>query len=82
LIKVYCKRTLFIHDEKIAAFSKGEIYETLDPEEYESKSGIFIWIMSNQYEDHVPMTKKNFLKYFTTIDDMRNTKINKILKND
>jgi len=71
---------MFIKDEKSAAFSKGLIYKTLNPQDYEAKSGIFIWVESTQFEDYVPFTEKNFHKYFTTIDEMRNSKINELLK--
>lgn len=76
---IYCKRTMFNNDEKIVVCAKGKVYQTKPPSDFESKTGICLWVNSEIGED-VPLTLKVFDKFFTTIDEMRNMKINEVLK--
>jgi hypothetical protein len=71
---------MFVNDENIVMFNKGELYKLITPSEYEFNSGIYFWIMSDLYKEPIPFTEKNFNKYFTTIDEIRNIKLNEILK--
>ena len=79
---------MFVKDEKIVLFVKGKIYKTHTPTEFELKSGLCLWV-ENELEPNgnqigpdnlTPLTLKTYEKYFTTIDEMRNNKINSILK--
>ncbi len=88
-MEIYCKRTLFVKDEKKVLCKKGKIYKTYQPTEFELKSGLCFWVETelegtgNQIGDTdnwFPITLKYFEKYFSTIDDMRDIKINEILK--
>lgn len=94
-MEIYCKRTLFIKDEKKVLCVKGKIYKTHPPTEFELESGLCLWVETelentgNQIgsgtfaiapDNWSPLTLKLYKKYFTTIDEMRDIKINEILK--
>lgn len=88
-MEIYCKRTLFIKDEKKVLCVKGKIYKAHPPTEFELNSGLCMWVETelensgNQIgtpDNWTPLTLKVYEKYFTTIDEMRNNKINDILK--
>ena len=76
---IYCKRTMFNNDEKIVVCAKGKIYQTIPSSDFEAKTGICFWVES-EIGENVPLTLKLYDKYFTTIDEMRDNKINEILK--
>jgi hypothetical protein len=87
-MQIYCKRTIFDKENKVLC-KKGNIYKTHQPTEFELKSGLCLLVETelpgtgNQigYPDNwYPLTLKSFKKYFSSIDDMRNNKINDILK--
>lgn len=78
-MKVYCKRTMFDNGEKKVLCSKGKSYDIYDPTDFEESTGICLWVHS-EIDERIPLTTKYFNKYFTTIDDMRQNKINQILK--
>lgn len=67
-------------DDNIVIFNKGQYYIFIKPSKYEFDSGIYYWIMSDLYKEPIPFTEKNFKKYFTTIDIIRDIKLNEILK--
>jgi hypothetical protein len=69
---------MFDPDEKRVICAKGKIYQTTPPSEFEYKSGLILWSQSESGEK-IPLTMNIFDKYFTTIDEMRNSKINEIL---
>jgi len=88
-VEIYCRRTLFVKDEKKVLCKKGKVYKTHQPTDFESNSGLFIWVENeikpsfNQIgppDNWTPLTFKIYEKYFTTIDEMRDIKINEILK--
>jgi hypothetical protein len=88
-VEIYCKRTLFVKDEKYVLCVKGKIYNSQPPTEFELESGLCLWVENelepsgNQIgapDNWTPLTLKTYEKYFTTIDEMRNNKINSILK--
>jgi hypothetical protein len=66
-------------DEKKVICSKGKIYKYYQPTDFEDQCGICLWIES-EINTKVPITVKIFDKFFTTLDEMRNNKINEILK--
>jgi len=66
-------------DEKKVICSKGKIYKSYQPTDFEDQCGICLWIVS-EINTKVPITAKVFDKFFTTLDEMRDTKINEILK--
>jgi hypothetical protein len=78
-VRIYCKRTMFNSDDNSVICAKGTIYETHSASEFEEKTGLVFWV-SSETEERVPLTLKLFDKYFTTIDEMRNNKINELLK--
>ena len=70
---------MFDTNEKKVLCAKGKLYKTHQPSDFEAKTGICIWVDS-EVEEKVPLTMKIYGKYFTTVDEMRNNKINEILK--
>jgi hypothetical protein len=70
---------MFVNGEKKVLCSKGKSYQVSDPTDFEESSGILLWVDS-EIDERVPLTLKYFNKYFTTIDEMRENKINQILK--
>lgn len=69
---------MFNPDDNSVICAKGRIYKTTESSDFEAKTGICFWVKTEVDED-VPLTIKLYEKYFTTIDDMRNMKINEIL---
>lgn len=78
-MNIYCKRTMFTTDSKDLLCAKGKFYKTFEPSDFESKTGICLWVNS-EVEEKIPLTIKNYNKYFMTISEMRNNKINQILR--
>ena len=88
-MKVYCKRTKFNHgdDESKNGYVKWKEdcwYEFRKPEGYESKY-IFGYVTNNStlfeyYKESI--SKTDFDKYFYTMEDLRELRINNILKDD
>jgi hypothetical protein len=78
-LKAYCKRT-FINNDEIR-WGRDKYYQTITPEDYEVENGIHIYIlMENHIQKFYPLSKKDFDKYFIGIDEIRSSKIEKILK--
>jgi len=73
------ERTMFNPDDNSVICAKGKIYQTVPSSEFEAKTGLVFWV-SSEIEENIPLTLKLYDKYFTTIDEMRNNKINEILK--
>lgn len=70
---------MFDPDDNSVICTKGKFYETHMSTEFELKSGLIFWV-SSENDEKIPLTLKIFNKYFTTINEMRNNKINEILK--
>lgn len=70
---------MFDPDDNSVMCAKGKVYQTSPSSDFELKTGLVFWV-SSESEEKVPLTLKLFDKYFTTIDEMRNMKINEILK--
>lgn len=70
---------MFNPDDNSVICVKGKLYKTIEPSDFESKTGICFWVKTEIDED-VPLTLKLYDKYFTTKDEMRDNKINEILK--
>lgn len=70
---------MFNPDDNSVICIKGKIYQTHQSSEFEAKTGLVFWV-SSEIEENIPLTLKIYEKYFTTIDEMRDTKINEILK--
>jgi hypothetical protein len=70
---------MFNRDENLVMCAKGKIYETIPSTEFELSSGICFWVKT-EVDENIPLTLKIFERYFTTINEMRDFKINEILK--
>lgn len=70
---------MFNTDEKQVICSKGKSYQTYSPTDFEDHCGVFFWVKGDLSE-RIPITKKIFDKFFTTLDDIRDIKLNEILK--
>ena len=88
-MKVYCKRTKFNHDEEeskngYVKWKKDCWYDFENPHGYESNY-VFGYVSNNStlYSDYKEsLSKSDFDKYFYTMEDLRELRINKILKDD
>lgn len=72
---------MFNPDDNSVICAKGKIYQTVSSSEFEAKTGLVFWVFS-EIEENTPLTLKLYDKYFTTIDEMRNMKINEILNDN
>jgi len=70
---------MFNPDDNSVICAKGKIYQTTPSSEFEYDTGLIFWV-SSEIDENVPLTLKLFDKYFSTIDEMRDIKINEILK--
>ena len=86
-MKVYCKRTKFNHDDEdkdgYIKWKKDFWYDFKKPHGYESNY-IFGYVSNNSTykDDKESISKTDFDKYFYTMEDLRELRINKILKDD
>ena len=90
-MKVYCKRTVFEkntnsypingkeYGESWVKWQKDKYYRFNIPEDIERSMGIHYYIKSERESLWYPIKKKEFDKYFTDIDELRNNKIEQIL---
>jgi hypothetical protein len=91
-VKVYCKRTYLDtnqnffkirgkgYGESYAKWEKDKYYSMRLPEQIEREMGILYYIQTEVTENiWSPIKKKEFDKYFTDIDELRNNKIEQIL---
>jgi hypothetical protein len=90
-LKVYCKRTFFEkntysysingkeYGESWVKWEKDKYYLFRIPEDIERSVGIHYYIESERESFWSPIKKKEFNKYFTDIDELRNNKIEQIL---
>ncbi len=89
--KVYCKRTYFEkntnaypvngkeYGQDYVKWAWGKIYQCREPKDYE-KFSTYLIIESEVENSWWPISEQNFKIYFTTLDEYRNTKIEKILQ--
>ena len=87
-MKVYCKRTKFNQgeqaDKEYVKWEKDCWYEFTKPDGFESKY-IFGYVTNNStlFDDYKEsISKSDFDKYFYTMEDLRELRINNILKDD
>ena len=73
-MKVYCKRNYF-YDGKLK-WERGKAYDTSPSNEWELN--VYCYIKHGTVT-HLPISKKEFDKYFIPFDEWRNDRINKIL---
>ena len=84
--KVYCKRTYFEnnaafkHDDGLVRWAWGKIYECYEPSEIEKEGGIYMYIRCEYGDIWVSIKTKDFYRYFETLEDHRDMKINEVLK--
>lgn len=78
-MKVFCKRTFFEDDD--IYFIKNKYYESSELMDYEKGFGVYKKVKSEK-NIFVPLSIKTFDKYFSTIEENRNNRINQILNND
>ena len=87
-MKVYCKRTKFNHDEEeskngYVKWKKDCWYDFKKPHGYESNYIFgYIEVKDNNEISRSSISKPDFDKYFYTMEDLRELRINKILKDD
>ena len=91
-MKVFCKRTYFQknlnsypisgkgYGESYVLWKKGKFYTVRLPQEYEKAVGIYYVVQSEDVTIYTPVKKREFNKYFTDIDQLREEKINIILQ--
>lgn len=75
---VVCRRTYFDKDDK-AIFIKNKIYKTENAHDFSISFGVFIQVIDESGK-FIPMTRQTFSKHFSKIEDVRNEKIEKLLK--
>ncbi len=73
------------YGEDFPLWEKGKYYEVRIPEDYEREVGVYYNIESekegnNGYSIWDPITEKKFKKHFIDVDELRNNKIDNILK--
>lgn len=90
-MKVYCKRTFFEkntnffpvngkeYGQDYAKWACGKIYQCREPKDYE-KFSTYLIIESEIENTWCPISEQNFKIYFTTLDELRNEKIDQILR--
>jgi len=88
-LKFLCIRNFFIIDK--VRWTKGEFYNGREPTEIEKLGGVLFYIESNFIFNKVSVnnssfvklefliTLKDYIKYFKSIEDLREEKLNKIL---
>lgn len=91
-MKIYCKRTVFEkntntypvngkeYGESWVKWEKDKYYGFKIPEDIERSMGIHYYIKTERESLWSPIKKKEFDKYFTDIDELRNNKIEQILQ--
>ncbi len=79
-MEIYCKRTFFNKKEGDVICVRGQKYLASPSTEFEFESGIIFWVQTES--EKIPLTHKIFEKYFTTLEDMRNIKINDLLNDN
>ena len=82
-MKVLCKRTYFtkypVSNKKELLFEKNKSYNILDY--YKMLNKLFLIIETGNKNINVwSLTETDFNKYFISIDELRDNKINEILK--
>mgnify|MGYP000920845379 CR=1 FL=1 len=75
---VVCRRTYFDKYDK-AIFIKNKIYKTENAHDFSISFGVFIQVIDELGELN-PISKQTFDKHFSKIEDVRNEKIEKLLK--
>ena len=86
-MRVYCKRTKFNQgeqaDKEYVKWKKDFWYEFEKPHGYESNYIFgYIKVKDNDEISRSSISKPDFDKYFYTMEDLRELRINKILKDD
>jgi len=89
--KLVCKRTFFRENvnyfkvcgkkygELYVAFEKNKIYNYREALQWEI--GLMYCSVESEWDDYwLPVSKEEFEKYFKTLDEVRDEKINTILK--
>lgn len=82
-MSVYCKRNFFQSGETKAKWIKGKYYKVGELTEWELELDFYLVIESEfsigANHHYSPINKKEFHKYFTQVDDLRDNKIDEIL---
>lgn len=77
-MNVYCKRNFFQSGETKAKWIKGKYYKVGELTDWELELD-FYTVIESEFSIHSPINKKEFHKYFTQVDDLRDNKIDEIL---
>ena len=84
-MKVYCKRTKFnqvdVDKKGYVKWKKDCWYDFEKPHGYESNY-VYGYVTNNSIDYKESLSKSDFDKYFYTMEDLRELRINKILKDD
>jgi hypothetical protein len=70
---------MFNPDDNSVICAKGKIYQTIPSSEFEYENGLIFWVDCEE-SLRTPLTLKIYEKHFSTIDEMRDIKINEILR--
>lgn len=85
-MKVLCKRTYMerikvVSEDKFRCrWGRDKYYDAYSPNEFESNVGIYYILESDVKSRTYPLKKIEFDKYFIDIDEIRNDRIEQILK--
>ena len=84
-MKFLCIRNYFEDSSSRARWTKGKYYEGREPNELEKSAGIAFYIKSDEIGtkgEHIEhfVKKKDYNMHFKSIVDIRNEKIEEILK--
>jgi len=78
-LKALCKRTFFYDNE--LKWIRENYYETMIPSDYESENGVYIYVKFGENpKSYYPLNKSRYDKHFVGIDEIRNEKIENVLK--
>ena len=69
------------YGESYAVWEKGKFYQFRQPQDYEKEVGVYYLIESERKSFWNPIKEKEFKKHFIDVDELRQNKINEILKN-
>lgn len=84
-MKFLCIRSFFIGSDSRTRWTKGKYYNGREPRRIEKEAGIEFYIDSNDNDPHGNpleyfVKKKDYNVYFKSIEDVREEKLNEILK--
>lgn len=79
-MKFLCIRNYFIGSSTRTRWTKGKYYEGRIPTKIEKENGIAFYIKSNNKIEYL-VKIKDYSNYFKSIEDVRDEKLEELLKN-